>query len=140
MEQSNNNSYLNQIKFHRSQLLPTNFTDEHNVLANGKDTKPSPTVVSREVSSISLDHQIPKRLPATPFLRSLNQPRNRDTGNLCQPTKLTAVCLDIEKVYHIVWRYRSLKFLQMNGIKNTFNFIKKFRHTRTVANHLHLES
>ena len=55
--------------------------------------------------------------------------------------KLTAVCLDIEKVYHIVWRYRSLKLLQMHEIKNnTFNFIKNFPHTRTIqvrlANHL----
>ena len=55
--------------------------------------------------------------------------------------KLTAVCLDIEKVYHIVWRYRSFKLLQMHGIKsNTFNFTKNYPHTRTIqvrlANHL----
>ena len=43
--------------------------------------------------------------------------------------KLTAVCLDIEKVYHIVWRQRSLKRLQMHGTRNdTFNFIKNFPH------------
>ena len=55
--------------------------------------------------------------------------------------KLTAVCLDIEKVHHNVWRYRSLKLLQTHGIKNnTFNFIKNFSHTRTIQvrleNHL----
>ena len=121
-------------------MLPANFTDEHNVLANGKDNKPSPTAVSREVSSISLDHQIPMRLPATPFLRSLN-PETEIQEIFANQQKLTAVCLDIEKVYHIVWTYRSLKLLQMYGIKNnTFNFIKNFPHTRTVqvrvANHL----
>ena len=128
MERSNNNSYpKTRQKSHRSQLLPTNFTDEHNVLANGKGSKASPKMVSREVSSMSLHHQIPKRIPATPFhLRSLNQPRNRDYQQ-----RLPAVCLD--KVYHILWRYRSLKLLQMHEIKNdNFNFIKNFPHTRTI--------
>ena len=48
--------------------------------------------------------------------------------------KLTAVCLDIEKVYHIVCRYRSLKLLQ------NLQLHQNFPHTRTIqvrlANHL----
>ena len=55
--------------------------------------------------------------------------------------QLTAACLDIEKAYNMVWRYRILKILQMHGIKNNiFNFIKNFLHTWTIqvriANHL----
>ena len=46
---------------------------------------------------------------------------------------LTAVCLDIEKAYDMVWKHRILEILQKYGIiNNIFNFIKNFLYSKFI--------
>ena len=52
---------------------------------------------------------------------------------LANQQHLSAVCLDIEKAYDMVWKHRILKILQKYGIiNNIFNFIKNFLYSRTI--------
>ena len=45
---------------------------------------------------------------------------------------MTAVCLDIEKAYDVVWRNRILKILHKHDLKaNILNFINNFVSVKT---------